>query len=66
MNSHSYLGILLDSSMSLTPLLNSVKKRVTNKVFIYMLREIRKYLNFDATICVYKQTILPLIDYSGF
>ena len=31
-----------------------------------MLRKILKYLNFDATICIYKQTILPLIDYSGF
>ena len=63
-NNHSYLGILIDSTMSLMPLLNSVKRRVINKVF--MLRKIRKYLMFDATVCVYKQTILPLIDYSGF
>ena len=63
-NSHSYLGISIDSTMSLGPLMKSVKKRVINKVF--MLRKIRKYLTFDATICIYKQTILPLIDYSGF
>ena len=31
-----------------------------------MLRKIRKYLNFDGAVCVYKQTILPLIDYAGF
>ena len=42
-NSHSYLGISIDSTMSLGPLLKSVKKRVINKVF--MLRKIRKYLN---------------------
>ena len=65
-DSHSYFFffVLLNSTMSLTPLLKSVKKRVTNKVF--MLCKIRKYFNFDATICIYKQTILPLFDYSGF
>ena len=31
-----------------------------------MLRKIRKYLTFDAAVVVYKQTILPIIDYSGF
>ena len=50
-NSHSYLGISIDSTMSLGPLLKSVKKMVINKVL--MLRKIRKYLNFDATICIY-------------
>ena len=63
-DSHSYLGIILDSTMSFTPLMKSVKKRVSNKVF--MLRKIRRYLNFEASISVYKQTILPIIDYSGF
>ena len=63
-DTQSYLGILLDSAMSLGPLIKSVKKRVSNKVF--MLRKIRKYLNFDSALCVYKQTILPIIDYSGF
>ena len=63
-NSHSYLGVLLDSTMSLTPLAKSVKKWVTNKVF--MLCKIRKYVNFDASLSIYKQTILPIIDYSGF
>ena len=43
---------------------SDIKRRVINKVF--MLRKIRKYLSFDASVCVYKQTILPLIDYSGF
>ena len=31
-----------------------------------MLRKIRKYLTFDAAVTVYKQTILPIIDYAGF
>ena len=62
--SHAYLGITLDATMSLLPLLKAVKKRISNKIF--MLRKIRKYLNFDAAVAVYKQTILPIVDYAGF
>ena len=50
--------------MSLMPLLKNVKKRVSNKIF--QLRKIRRYMTFDAAVLVYKQTILPILDYSGF
>ena len=63
-NQHLYLGIMLDSNMSLNPLTKDIKKKVTNKIF--MLRKIRKYLTFDAAVTVYKQTILPIIHYAGF
>ena len=59
--SHSYLGITLDSAMSLIPLIKNVKKRVSNKIFL--LRKIRKYLALNVAVLVYKQTILPIIDY---
>ena len=62
--SQVYLGINLDVTMSLIPLMKSIKKRVSNKIF--MLKKIRKYLTFDAAVTVYKQTILPVIDYAGF
>ena len=61
---HLYLGIMLDSIMSLTPLTKDIKKRITNKIF--NLRKIRKFLTFEAALSVYKQTILPIIDYAGF
>ena len=38
--------------------------RIQRKLF--HLRKIRKYLNQFASLQVYKQTILPLIDYCGF
>ena len=38
--SHVYLGVTLDATMSLIPLIKSVKRCVTNKVF--KLRKIRK------------------------
>ena len=61
---HAYLGITLDSVMSLLPLVKSIKKKVSNK--FYMFRKIRKYLDFKSAVIVYKQTILPIIDYAGF
>ena len=61
---HSYLGITLDSVMSFSPLVKSIKKKVSNKFFIF--RKIRKYLDFKSAVIVYKQTILPVIDYAGF
>ena len=63
-NNHVYLGISLDSNMTLTPLIKDVKKRISNQIF--MLRKIRKYLTFVAAVAVYKQTILPIFDYSVF
>ena len=50
--------------MSLVQLTKDIKKRITNKIF--MLRNIRKFLTFEASIAVYKQTMLPIIDYAGF
>ena len=50
--------------MSLSPLVKAVKKQVSNKC--YMFRKIRKYLDFYSSVIVYKQTILPVIDYAGF
>ena len=63
-NNHSYLGVIIDSNMSLSYLLKDINKRLSNKMF--MLRKIRNFLTIDAAITVYKQTILPIVDYSGF
>ena len=51
-NNHSYLGVIIDSNMSLSYLLKDIKKRLSNKMF--MLRKIRKFLTIDAAITVYK------------
>ena len=60
----TYLGIVLDNIMSLVPLVNNVKKRVSNRIF--MLKKLRKCITVDAAVLIYKQMILPLIDYAGF
>ena len=33
-NHHRYLGLILDSTMSLGPLTKDIKKRITNKIFM--------------------------------
>ena len=63
-SNHTYLGIKLDNITSLSPLIKNIKKRISNKIF--MLRKIRQFLTFQASVLVYKQTILPIIDYAGF
>ena len=45
-------------------MLKQVKKTLTNRLF--SLRNIQKYINDKAVILIYKQTILPIIDCSGF
>ena len=54
---YNYLGIILDSEMSLTPLCKTIEKRIINKVF--MLRKMGSYLTYKASVQIYKQVILP-------
>ena len=61
---YNYLGILLDKNMTLIPLLTRVKHVVSNK--IYMLVKIRYLITCICALSIYKQTILPLLDFCGF
>ena len=60
---YNYLGIILDNELTLKPMYKNVEKRVIDKVF--MLRKLRKYLTYKAALQIYKQTIMPILDYSG-
>ena len=61
---YKYLGVILDSKMSLKPFFAHVKKTVYSKLFIF--RKIRNYLTENASIMLYKQMILPFMEYAGF
>ena len=63
-DSYNYLGFLLDSEMTLKPLLSHIKKITTAKIKI--LHKIRRYIDSSSALAIYKQMILPLFDYSGF
>ena len=61
---YKYLGITLDREMNLTSLLNGTKKSVVNKLF--NLRKFRHFITEKCALAIYKQTILPVLDYAGF
>ena len=61
---YNYLGIIFNFEMTLTPLFTKIKKRVSNK--IYMLSKIRNNIDIQCALTIYKQTMLPLLDYAGF
>ena len=56
--------IVLDNEITIKPRLHGINKRISDKLF--MLRTIHKYLNYDNSILVYKQTIMTIFNYSGF
>ena len=62
--SYNYLGVIFDCELSLTHHLTEVHEHVQRKIF--HLRKICKFLNEFASLQVYKQTILQLLDYCGF
>ena len=61
---YNYLGIILDSELTLELFYKSIIKKINYK--IYTLRKIRKYISFEIASQIYKQTILPFFDYGGF
>ena len=61
---YNYLGMHLDRNMSLTTLLTKLKSRVVNK--IYSSVKIHNMMNVECALSIYKQTILPVLDYTGF
>ena len=63
-NTYNYLGILLDRNMTLIPLLATLNSMISGK--IYTLVKIRDLITMKCALTIYKQTILPLFDYSGF
>ena len=56
---YKYLGVTLDSEMTLTSLLADTKKIVSNRLF--NLRKLRHYITEKAAVSIYKQTILPVL-----
>ena len=64
MNTFNYLGVLLDDQLTFTPYYKLVKRRVENKIFV--LSKIRRYVDSRTAILIYKQAVLPLLEYAGF
>ena len=61
---YNYLGINLDGTMSLETNNNNPFKKFSNKIVQFT--KIRRYLPVAIRILVYKQTILPLVEYVSY
>ena len=58
---YTYLGIKLDEQLTLETHANSVIQRVSNR--IYQLSKIRSYVTQKAALLIYKNMILPILEY---
>ena len=63
-NSYVYLGMNLDAGMSLNLFALHLYNRIQIKIFT--LSKIRKWIDKATANIVYKQTILPVLNYGGF
>ena len=61
---YNYLGVILDECMNLVSNVNAIFKKYSYKIFQF--GKIRQYLDIRTRILVYKQTIMPLIEYVSF
>ena len=61
---YQYLGIILDECLTMKQNVNNVFKKFSHK--IYQFGKIRNSLSVETRILVYKQTVLPLIEYVSF
>ena len=61
---YNYLGIILDETMNMIANFNKIFKKYSYKLFQFS--KIRHFLQTDVRILVYKQTILPLVEYVSY
>ena len=59
--SYKYLGVILDTNLNFKLHIDTLLKTLRYKLYIFS--KIRKYLTVQASLCIYKSTILPYIDY---
>ena len=56
-NTFNYLGVILDDHLTFTPYYNMVKRRMV---------KIRKCVDNRTSLLIYKQAVLPVVEYAGF
>ena len=62
-NSYKYLGMILDMNLNYNSHLENCLKLISHKAFL--LSKIRRYINFNTAVTIYKTMILPIIEYGN-
>ena len=63
-SSYKYLGVTVDDHLSFTDFINQKYNKAN--VRLYQLKRLRPFITNDIACRIYKQTILPLVDYADF
>ena len=63
-HNYNYLGVKVDDKLSFTEFTDNKYNKVNMR--LYHLKRLRPYINNEIANRIYKQTILPLMDYSDF
>ena len=61
---YSYLGVVVDDHLSFNDFIDQKYNKVNMRLF--QLKRLRPYITHDIACRIYKQTILPLLDYADF
>ena len=63
-SSYNYLGVLVDNKLSFDEFVNAKYNKVNFRI-IQLIR-LRKYITEEIAVTIYKQMIIPLLDYADF
>ena len=63
-HTYNYLGVVVDECLNFTDFVDQKYNKANIRLF--QLKRIRPYVTNDIACGIYKQTILPLIDYADF
>ena len=61
--SYKYLGFILDDHLNFNKHINSMVSTVSHK--LYLLSRIRRYLNNEARILIFKTMVLSILEYGN-
>ena len=61
---NTYVWVILDETLNLEPNFNAIFKKFSSKLFQFS--KTCKYLPLSVHVLVYKQAILPLVEYIGY
>ena len=62
-NEFCYLGVIIDSCLSFLPHCKRVKS--TSLVRLYQLRKLKKFMDKDLALMLYKTMVIPIFDYGA-